>query len=266
MTQHKEALRQQMLLRAIWRDAAPGTLKGWARPAARADVDRGLQAYQANAGALAARALASAFPTIAELVGEESFGALARDFWHHHGPERGDIGEWGAALPAFIAASPQLASEPYLADSARLDWQVHGASRAADAAESAPDLDVLARADPVRIQLRLAPGAACIDSRWPVVSIWQAHQARAEDRFATVRAAFQAQHGEHAFVWRAGFHVQVERIDDATLAFMRALLDQRSLADALDLSGSGFAFDQWLVRALPARWIAAIHDNTENAP
>ena len=70
----KEALRQQMLLRALWRDARPGVVAGWMRDGAR--FARGLAAYQANAGALAERALGAAFPTIAALLGDESFARL----------------------------------------------------------------------------------------------------------------------------------------------------------------------------------------------
>ena len=59
----KEALRQQMLLRALWRDDA--ALQGWVRGPSL----QGLTAYRSNAGALAERALGSAYPTIAALVG-----------------------------------------------------------------------------------------------------------------------------------------------------------------------------------------------------
>ena len=54
MSGGKEALRQQMLLRALWRDAPPGVVGGWLRGAPER-WRRGLQVYQANAGALAER-------------------------------------------------------------------------------------------------------------------------------------------------------------------------------------------------------------------
>src|SRR5204863_65107 len=56
---------------------------------------RGLQAYRANADASAARALATAFPTVQQLVGEQDFARLARDHWRACPPQRGDLGEWG---------------------------------------------------------------------------------------------------------------------------------------------------------------------------
>jgi hypothetical protein len=259
---NREALRQQMLVRALWRDGGDAALQGWVRPCSRATAARGLGAYRGNAGALAERALANAFPTVAALVGEESFAALARHLWHEHPPERGDVGTWGEALPAFIAASAQLADEPYLADSARLDWAVHAATRAADVEQ--PDaiaLDALAATDPARLRLRLAPGAAVVASRYPIVAIWRAHHAGAP--MLDVRAAFDAARADHAFVWRdRDLRVQVETLDAAAAAFTAALIAPRPLAAALDAAGDAFAFDHWLVRALGSRWLVALHVET----
>jgi Putative DNA-binding domain len=250
---NREALRQQMLLRALWRDDA--ALQGWTRgPSAR-----GLAAYRSNAGALAERALGSAYPTLAALVGAESFAALARHFWHEHPPVRGDVGEWGAGLPAFIADSEQLAGEQYLADSARLDWAVHVATRAPDASAAwPPALDALATTEPTQLRLQLSPGAAVVDSRWPIVTIWQAHHG--DEPFDNVRAAFAAERAETALVWRDdGFAIHVEATDSsADAAFTAASIDGRSLAAALDAAGATFSFERWLERALRSRWLVSL--------
>jgi hypothetical protein len=258
--QQREATRQQMLLGAIWRDSDDTSLQGWWRPPPGHDGARVLGAYRGNAGALAERTLAAAFPTLAALVGEEGFAALARDFWHQQAPLRGDLGEWGAALPEFIAASAQLASEPYLADCARLDWHVHQALRAADAPQTPLDLDLLAAREPARIVLQLAAGAALFESAWPVVTIWHAHHQDADtpERFAAARAALAEHRGECAFVCRQGYAARVHRLDLADAAFTAALLAHRPLADALDAAGTSFAFDRWLARALGAGWLVAL--------
>jgi hypothetical protein len=95
-------------------------VEGWLRdtPGARR---RGLQAYQANAGALAERALAAAFPTVAQLLGDESFAAWRAPSGRPTRPRQGDMATWGAAA-RLHRGGPQLAGEPYLADVARLDW------------------------------------------------------------------------------------------------------------------------------------------------
>lgn len=257
----RELLRQRQLLRVLWRDADSGVLQGHARAPGSHALRDGVAAYRGNAAAVAERALAGAFPTVAELVGEESFAALARDFWSQQPPQRGDLGEWGAALPDFVAASPQLADEAYLADVARLEWRVHQATRAADGPAAVPPLDALAATDPARLRLALAPGCALLASRWPVVAIWLAHRRPPDDaeRFADVRAAFEAHRGEHAFVWRDGLAVRVAALADADARFVGALLASAPLAAALDAAGPDFAFDRWLAQALATRQLAAVH-------
>ena len=256
----REALRQQMLLRALWRDrGAPLALRGWLRQSTDAALDRSLAAYRANAGACAERALDAAFPTVAALVGEACFASLSRDFWQHRPPVRGDLGEWGDALPAFIADKESLAAEPYLADSARLDWAVHRASRAADAPSVPQALERLADDDPAAVRLVLSPGSALIESSWPIASIWQAHQRTEANRFDAVREAFAAHRAEAAFVVRDGYAVKVHALDARDAGFTRCLLDRRgSLAAALDAAGPSFDLARWLARAIGERWLAAL--------
>lgn len=252
-----EAQRQQQLLAVLRGDAPPEAISAWLRDGP-ARTRRGLQAYAANAGALAERALAAAYPTIAELVGAPAFAALARACWRAHPPARGDVAQWGGALPGFIAADPQLAGEPYLADVARLDWAVHSAEQASDAGESAIGLDRLASDDPDALWLHLAAGTALLASQHPVATIWLAHRSRAAERFAPVREAFARGLGEQALVWRQGYQAQVTALPEAAAGFTRAVLAGMSLGQALDGAGPGFAFEPWLLAALQQGWLASV--------
>lgn len=275
-----EARRQQALLRALWPQAgaiaevatstatvdrsggtARGVSDGLLCGIGDAGLEAGLAAYRRNASALAERALAAVYPTVAALVGPECFAALAQAHWQRHPPTRGDLAEWGQALPEAIADDLQLAAEPYLADVATLDLAVHRAASAADAAPGAPDLQRLAQDDAQRLCLLLAPGAAIVDSRWPIVEIWQAHQPEREadpDRFDPVRAALDAGRGQCAFVHREGLAVRVIALEAPVARFGAALLRGASLAAALDAGGDAFAFDQWLVRALRRGWLQGV--------
>jgi hypothetical protein len=252
-----EAQRQALLLRALWRQAPDDALAGWLRDEP-ARVARGLSAYRANGATIAARALAAAYPTVTQLVGADSFDALAAAFWHAVPPVRGDLAEHGAALPDFIAADAQLADVPWLADSARLDWAVHRAESSADAAAALDGLERLGSDDPATLQLRLQPGTALIDSRWPVATLWQAHRSSADDRFAAVREALAAGQGEAALVWRDGWRARVTSLPAAEAAFTAAVLAGRSLAQSLDAAGADFAFEPWLLDALRRGRLAAV--------
>ncbi|MDO9074883.1 MAG: DNA-binding domain-containing protein [Rubrivivax sp.] len=258
----REALRQQMLLRALLGDARPGVVGGWLHaPAGGPSVARGLAAYRANAGALAERALAAAYPTLQQLLGDESFGRLARHHWQRQPPQNGDIALWGGGLAAFVADAETLADEPYLADVARLEWAVHSAATAADAGPP-QGLELLATHDPAVLGLALAPGTTLVVSPHPVVAIWQAHRAppcAADDgRFAAVRAAFAAGAGDTALVTRRGWQPVVRALDPGEAAFTAALLASTSLAGALYAAGPAFHFEPWLLAALQQGLLAAV--------
>jgi hypothetical protein len=255
-----EAQRQAMMLRALWRRAPDAALAGWLRDGP-ARVARGLSAYRANSAAIAARALAAAYPTVAQLVGADSFDALATAFWHASPPARGDLAEHGAGLPDFIAADAQLADVPWLADTARLDWAVHRCEASADADGAPLGLERLASDDPATLLLRLQPGMALIDSRWPIATLWQAHRSSADDRFAAVRDALAAGRGEAALVWRDGWRAQVTSLLPADAAFTAAVLAGQALVQALDAAGADFAFEPWLLDALRHGRLAAVHSH-----
>jgi hypothetical protein len=277
----REALRQQLLLRALWGDNTLPAIQGWLRESPVRAL-RGLNAYAATGGTGAERALAQAFPTVVAVMGEESFGQLARAYRLARPPRHGDLTRLGEHLPDFIENDPQLADVPYLADVARLDALLDHAGRAADVASQPGSLGLLQQLDPAEVVLELAPGAALMSSRWPVVTIHQAHAAREAaqgggaadgptadapvshgaadlaDPFAPARAALARGEGQCAFVWRRGFKPAVALLAPAQIRFMQALLGQRSLGQALDQAGPGFVFESWLLQALQLGWFLVV--------
>lgn len=204
--------------------------------------DRGLKTYQFNGHALAQRGLQAAYPVLAQLLGTESFEALARAHWHAEPPTRGDVAEWGADLPAFVRGSAQLQEEPYLADVATLEWVLHCAANAADADVDAASFALLASHEPVALQLRLAPGCAVMASVWPVASIWAAHMDQSVS-FDELRRRFQADRPECAVVWRNAMHPQVRQTTVAEHTLLGALLSGLSFGEALDAVATQKASD-----------------------
>ncbi len=246
-----EARRQQALLAAL------------VAPRADAAASPGLQAYRANAHASAGRALGTACPTVRALLGSEDFAQLARAFWHAHPPLRGDLGEWGAALPEWLEGHAALAEWPYLADCARLDLALHHCERAADAAFDAPSLALLSHTEPARLQMRLMPGVQLLASRWPLASIHAAHAAGDEQSFAAARERVERGQGEAVVVAREGWRGVVHLLDAPGFAFMQALARGDDLARSLDAAGDGFDFAAWLADALRRRWLQEVARGTD---
>ena len=260
MTAEKEAMRQQLLLGTLWRDVPHEGLAAWMQDGT--GLPRGLQAYRANAGALAERALAAAYPTLQQLLGEASFSVLARHFWQQSPPARGDISTWGANLADFVAAAADLATEPYLADVARLEWAVHDAASAADDAAPPVGLELLGQGDPGALCLSPRPGTAVLMSDHPVLTIWQAHRPEVEpgpERFHAVREAFAQGRSESALVWRSGWRVEVAALARADACFTQQVLRAQTLGQAWQSLAEPdvFDFETWLLAQLQRGWIAA---------
>lgn len=254
---------QQALLSALWQPRhqdAIGSLQGAAviAPGTGAQWRRGLLAYRSNASELAQRALSGAYPVVAQLLGEETFGALARALWRADPPRRGDVAQWGEALAAHIESLPSLRDEePYLGDVARVEWLLHVAATAADAAVDAASLQRLATHDPAFLWLALSPGAACVASRYPVASIIGAHL-NGEPALEEAGRRLRAGVAETALVWRAGFEPRLRAAAPGEAAFVAALQGRRSLADALDAAPE-LDFSRWLAPAVQSGLLLAAH-------
>lgn len=205
---------------------------------------RGLAAYRANAHASAERALQAAYPVIAQLMGEDNFQYLARDFWHRHPPQRGDLAQWGNDLPAFLATSEQLADTPYLADVAHIEWALHRCGGAADCAQDSASFAALAQHAPEALSVLIAPGATVLASPYPAAAVVLAHQGQGSMEHAA--ALWHAGVAQTALVWRQGFVPRLRVLHDAETAFASAACAGHTLAYALDLAHPDFDFSKWL--------------------
>jgi len=246
--------RQRALVAAILAPRADAaTLSSLAETGERAE--RGLAAYRANAEALAERALGAAFGSIRAMLGDDDFARLAAEFWRANPPRRGDLGEWGADFAGWLQAHRAMASWPYLADCARLDFALHQNERAADAGFDSDSLTLLADSDPQRLRLVLMPGIALVSSRWPIVTIHRAHRSGADADFALARDAIEGECAQHALVWRDGWRATVTELAAPEASWTASLLAGANLASALDSAGAGFDFAAWLTRAIQHRWL-----------
>jgi len=205
-------------------------------PAGLTGAERGLAAYRANQGALAAQALAVPFTRLRDALGEDEFASLAWTFWRAHPPESGDLAQWGGALAGFLIE--RAGEDSGLPDLARLDWASHQAERAADATLDADSLALLGTTPPEQLWLQLRPGVALL-----------------------------AQRDGPVLVWRAGWRAASLAVSPASAAFVRALLDEVNLAEAL-VKGLAlepdFDFGAWLQAALQNAWLQGVRAEPPN--
>ena len=136
-----------------------------------------LRIYQHHVTSALTATLESTFPVVRRLVDARFFAYAADSFIRQHPPSQPCLAEYGASLAAFLAAFPPCQAHAYLPDVARLEWAIHVARQADEAAP----LDVTRLSSiPVEtmalLKFRLQPSVSFIDSPWPIDRIWRANQ------------------------------------------------------------------------------------------
>lgn len=193
-------------------------------------IEGRLAIYRGNVFANARKALAAAYPIIEKLVGEAFFDGLAREHARRSPSTAGDLNEYGREFAEFLQAFPHAQDLPYLPDVARLEWSIHRAHYAADAAPL--DLDRLAAVAPESqgaLRLRLHPACAVHTSPWPLARIWEVHR---EDFEGDSTVAFESK-AHHCLVYRPAWRVMVGSLDAGAYVFLESVRAGSCLEDCV---------------------------------
>lgn len=192
-------------------------------PAARFNV------YRNNVLASLIDVLASYFPVVRRLVGDEFFRAMAGEHVRQHPPRSPMLSRYGEQFPAFIASFDPVQDLPYLGDIARLEWHVLRAYHAADRRPlTASEIARSTSAEPQSVVLALHPSAALLASAHPIVSIWETNT-----NDDMVRPVDLASGGEHALVLRRELEVVVFRIGEGAHALLLAMRSGQTLGESI---------------------------------
>ncbi|WLH36917.1 DNA-binding domain-containing protein [Pseudomonas sp. FP2196] len=225
-----------------------------ADPASRFSV------YRNNVQSSLINALRDSYPVVAQLVGEDFFRAMAAVFAQHQPPQSPLMSRYGEGFADFIAVFEPASSVPYLADVARLEQLRTLAYHAADASPIRSEQLAAALNDPQALNelgFEFHPSLYLLDSTWPVVAIWAAHQ-----REATLEG-IDLNHGQHALVLRNDLDVEVFAIDHGASVFIRNLLAGQPLLEAAENSP---AFDLGQTLGLLIARNAITHLNNKESP
>lgn len=189
--------------------------------------------YRNNVLSSLINALADGYPVVTQLVGEEFFRAMAAIFVQAQPPQSPLMSRYGEDFADFIAAFEPASSVPYLADVARLEHLRTRAYHAADALPVRPEEITAALAHPQTLStlsVELHPSVYQLDSAWPVVAVWAAHQRQAS------LAGIDLQQGQHALVLRNHLDVEVMVIEPGASVFIRHLSEGQPLLLAVEVS------------------------------
>lgn len=188
-------------------------------------VARRFAVYRNNVAVGLIGALEARFPAVCSLVGEEFFGAMARDFIRSHPPTSPVLMTFGDGLPGFLEGFEPASDLPYLADIARIEVARTRAYHAADA----PRLEAAAFAalppDALdHLTLTLHPAVSLVRSPHPVWDILAAANGAGASVTDWTRQA--------VIIDRPDLDCVVRCLPDGTAAFLSALGTGMPLAAA----------------------------------
>jgi hypothetical protein len=120
----------------------------------------------------AVEALASNYPVVAQIVGEEMFEGIAVEFASAYPPRTPVLALYGEAFADWIEQQPWASDLPYLADVARVE-RLHVESLTTADGDPLTDID---NSELGTLKLRLHPAVRFNWLQTPAMSIWLAHQ------------------------------------------------------------------------------------------
>lgn len=245
------ALRQRALVDALLcPDAAPGHgligLPGVQSNGPGSGLERGLLAYRLNAQAVAAKTLAAVFGRTQAAMGVDEAAAMAWALWRRYPPQQGDLGQWGEALPTFLAEQDGVPQ--WLCDLARMEWAAHRCERAADSELDADSLALLSEVEPCELRLRLRPGVQLLRVMPLAWALWSQQEPEREPTDGSLGLVMARK------AWAAQAHV----LPEGAWALMSSLLEGLDLDQALQQAfaqQADFDFSAWLQAALLNGWL-----------
>lgn len=174
--------------------------------------------------------LASAYPVIRQLVGEEFFEGLTRAYGHVHPSDNPDLNCFGDRFAAFLHSFPPVAELPYLPDMAELEWAMHRAHyAAAEPLVSAAEMAAVPPDQLEQLHLQLAPSCTLLAPAWTVLDAWCVHQPD-----SAVAAYAPVSGKQFGLVCRPQWRARLLTLSPASHAALSVLAAGATLGDALD--------------------------------
>ena len=183
--------------------------------------------YQNNYREIYRKTLAASFPVIEGLVGEACFEGLASKYTRTHPSRCGDLQRFGEDFPAFLDRTYGDSRFRYLPGVSELEWALEEVHLERDELPLAISEFVRFNEDDYGNLVFTARRAVrLLQSRYPVLSIWQANQPGSTAHVDLNRG------GENVAVIRRGNDLQMHLLDEATFSLASELTLGAPLEDA----------------------------------
>ncbi|MGH7739126.1 MAG: HvfC/BufC family peptide modification chaperone [bacterium] len=144
-------------------EAQQSQTREWFWSEDKPDPGNGLKIYRRNLVFGMLEVLKDTYSFTRELLGENNFNFLGREYIYTHPSENTDLTLYGGGFGGFLAGRPEIAAWPYLADVARLEWARDRAFYAPPEAAPAPNA----------VSVRLKTSVTLIASPFKILGPWE---------------------------------------------------------------------------------------------
>ncbi len=208
-------------------DYAP--LAAWVQTGGAA-LDERLEIYRGNVYGNLTDALKDTFAATHALVGEAFFEQMAWQFIRQCPPRAACLIWYGEAFPAFIAGHTPVASMPYLAEVAHLEWaRQYVCFSAEDTALDTGWLEAQTDETLAHLVLTLRACVRLVEAAYPVLDIWE--YTRQPDTHAVPDINTG---GQKILMWRTERQIHHRLLTAAEYAALSVFAGSGTLAAAIE--------------------------------
>ena len=181
--------------------------------------------------ATAIHILATRFPIIRRMVGEQAFRVMAQRFIMCEPPRFPIALSYGESFPSFLRSQTHLASMEYVSDIAELEVARHKAQHARSAQPIDANRSLAWQAEHAdSVCVLLHPSVYLVASRFPIVTIWKNNQAQNDN------CPIERWHSEAALVTRPFREVEIRSLPPGGHTFVGALARGQSFGMAVRIA------------------------------
>lgn len=217
-----------------------------------------LNVYRNNVFVSLLEALGEIFPVCKQVVGDDFFNAMARQYVERHPPTSPVLSGYGDQFSEFMRHFFPAQSLPYLPCLCDLEYRLLQLTHAPET----PTLSLEAAQqrlsqvqNPEALTLYLSPQCELISAPFAVGSLYLAHQEATPDL-----SHLNIAQSEHLLLAKAGFYGRMYLISAAEFNFLRALQQDPSLSQALP-DDDQFDLGRTLARLMTWQVFHNIHES-----
>ena len=221
------------------------------------DREQRFNIYRNNVQHSLIEALEASFPVLRQLVGAQAFTSLATRFIRRSPPHSPYLVEYGDRLSSFLQSCAELSEYPFLAEVAKLEFQLLRSTHAADEIAINDQLVALA-SDPDRLlasRFKFAAPTALMPLRYATATLWLAHQ-----QSATNLAGLDVDRSEWLLISRPNYRAELDLLDFDEFQFLAQLMSGATIAKALDAVDDNFDLTGCLHRLLTRQVLTGIEE------